>query len=137
MGLRILPDKTHPLNNTERAAPPIKHLRPLLRAQEPALLFQIPEDPRQLPHHARIPADVRHILVQHQREVENEPVPVVLAATVALDADGVAQDPVVVDADRDESVAELLSWNQIVGDAGEVEEWGEGDARGGRDGWDD
>lgn len=88
--------------------------------EDAALLLEAAEEAGQLAHDALVATRV-DILVEDKGKVEDELVALVL---VRVDyTDGIADNALMVYADGEELVAELLSRDDVVGDAGEVEEW--------------
>lgn len=90
-----------------------------LPTQESTLLLQSPQQPSQLAHHLAITCPILLSLTHHNRKIENEFIPTV---ALPLDAYRVADDAVVVNAEGEEAVAELLIRNEVLGYGLEVEE---------------
>ena len=80
-----------------------------LPTQEPSLLLQAPQQPPQLPHHLAIARPITLILPKHNREVEYKLIPTVFPLA---NTDRIANDAVVVNAEGEEPVAELLGWDE-------------------------
>lgn len=76
------------------------------------------EQLRYLPHYTFVRAKL-HILVQDDREIEDELIARVLAV---IKHHRVAQDPVFICTDRHKSVAESLFRDYVLGDSVEIEE---------------
>lgn len=94
-------------------------LRLLLHTQELALLFQVTEESGQLPNDAGI-SSVGRFLFEDETEVEDEFV--TLVSFIIVDADGIADDAVLVGAYGYQAIAELAAGDNVVGDALIVEQ---------------
>ena len=104
----------------------------LIPTQQSPNPFQLPKNPRQLPHHALEACKVL-LFLQHNTDIEDIFIPIVPRRVD--NADGVADDAVAGGGHRDEAVTEFLRGDQVGGDAVEVEEGArESRMRGGEDG---
>lgn len=99
----------------------------LLSTQKPTLLLQPPKQPSQLPHHFSIRNPIRDRILHYYCKVKYK-----LIATVfpLANADRVADDAVVICAEGEEAVAELLGRDEVGGYGFEGEE-GLGESGGG------
>lgn len=114
------PKRTYALlANTRSSIPLIIPHALLLSTQKTPLLFQPTKQAPHFPHDLAIARPVRLVLANHESEVEHE----FIAAVLALaDAHGVPDDAVVVGAEGDQAIAELLGGDEIRGDRGEGEQ---------------